>query len=111
MSWDAATWYQMKHWAAQSSGWSMDTLHVLISVPLHLLFAWLLRTGLADVRPWALLLVVEAANEAYDLWFERWPSLRDQLGAGASDLLATMILPTLLLLVARRQPRLLSKRR
>ncbi|GAA4017951.1 hypothetical protein GCM10022280_16620 [Sphingomonas swuensis] len=88
----------------------MDTLHVLGGVILQLVLALLLRTSIASWRPWTVLLLLELANETYDLWFERWPSLPMQLVEGLRDLIGTMLLPTLLMLVARRRPWLLGER-
>lgn len=111
MSFDPAWWFDAKQMVAQTSGWPRDTLHVMAGVLLQLLFAFLLRTGLADRRPWLLVLGLESLNEAYDLWFERWPSWPMQWGEGLQDVLGTMLLPTVLLLVARWRPRLLAGRR
>lgn len=108
---DSGFWYGWKQFAAHATGWPMDSLHVLAGVPLQLLGCWLLRCSVSDRRPWLIVLVLEVANEAYDLWIERWPSLLVQLGEGARDLLGTMILPTLLLLIARRRPQLLAGHR
>ncbi|GAA4039119.1 hypothetical protein GCM10022281_20000 [Sphingomonas rosea] len=104
-------WYAFKELVAHATGWPMDTLHVLLGVILQLVFAGLMRRSVADIRPWALVLLLETANEVYDLWFERWPDLAMQLGEGARDMLGTMILPTLLLWLARRHPALLAGRR
>lgn len=87
----------------------MDSLHVMVGVVLQLCGAALCGRGLADARPWLLVLGLELANEANDLWVERWPNPGQQYGEGFKDILETMILPTLLLLVARRWPRLLAR--
>ncbi|WP_300974825.1 hypothetical protein [Sphingomonas sp. LHG3406-1] len=104
-------WYEVKLLVEHATGWPMDTLHVMAGVILQLVFATLLRRSLADLRPWGLVLLFELANEAHDLWVERWPSLGMQLGEGLRDLIGTMLLPTLLLLIARTRPRLLAGRR
>lgn len=108
MSPDPTWWFEVKQLAEHATGWPRDTLHVIGGVLVQLLFALLLRTGLGDVRPWALVLLLELANEAHDLWIERWPSWAMQWDEGARDLIGTMLLPTLLLIVARRRPSLLS---
>jgi hypothetical protein len=77
-------------------------------VILQLIVAALLRSSLAGKWPWLIVLGLELANEAYDLWLERWPSLPMQLGEGARDLIGTMLLPTFLWWVASRRLRLLS---
>lgn len=111
MSLDPAAWHEAKALLTQLGGWPMDTLHVMLGVMIQLLAAALLRCSLANWRPWLVVLALEVANECYDLWLERWPSLGMQLGEGLRDLVGTMVVPTLLLLVARRWPRLLSERR
>ena len=88
----------------------MDTLHVMGGVIIQLLAAAVMRRSLRQAGPWLVVLVLELANEAYDLWIERWPSLGMQLGEGLRDLLGTMLLPTLLWWVARYRPRLLAGR-
>jgi hypothetical protein len=111
MRFDAAAWYRAKTLLKHATGWPMDTLHVLAGVLLQLLIAAVLRRSLASGRVWLVLLLLELANEAYDLWFERWPSLAMQLGEGLRDVISTMVLPTILLLVARTWPRLLAGKR
>lgn len=108
---DGETWYALKRLAERSTGWPMDTLHVMGGVVLQLAVAALLRRPIKQWTPWLIVLVLELSNEAYDLWFERWPSLTHQLGEGARDVLGTMALPTLLMIVARRWPRLLTSGR
>jgi hypothetical protein len=108
VNFDPALWFEIKELVRTSSGWPMDTLHVMGGVILQLAVAALLRTSLASKWPWLTVLLLELANEGYDLWLERWPSLGMQLGEGLRDLVGTMLLPTLLWLIARRRPRLLS---
>lgn len=87
----------------------MDSLHVLAGVVIQLTAAALLRTDVADRRPWLLVLVLELANEANDLFVEQWPDPGMQWGEGAKDVLLTMLLPTLIALVARRRPSLFTR--
>ncbi|GAA4010193.1 hypothetical protein [Sphingomonas humi] len=110
MSFDSSSWYQVKELVRHATGWPMDTLHVMAGVLLQLLAATLLRTSLASKWPWLLVLALELANEAYDLWFERWPSWGMQYGESLRDLIGTMLLPTLLWWVARTWPKRLSGR-
>ena len=96
-------WYQVKLLIEHASGISMDALHILVGFILFLLAARLLKTSVASLLPWLVLLVLELINEAYDLHVERWPTFASQLGEGAKDILLTMALPTLLLVTARWQ--------
>lgn len=101
-------WYQVKLFIEHASGISMDALHILVGFVLFLLCALALRRTVADPQPWLATLVLEIGNEAYDLLVELWPDPGSQLGEGAKDVLLTMVLPTLLLLVARWRPQLLG---
>jgi hypothetical protein len=47
-------------------------------------------------------------NEAGDLWVEQWPEPAMQYGEGLKDIVLTMFLPTVLILVARFRPGILS---
>jgi hypothetical protein len=97
-------WYQLKLFVEHASGISMDALHVLVGFGLFLLAARLLKRPLGSFLPWTALLIVELANEAYDLGVEIWPTLASQLGEGAKDILLTMALPSLVLAIARWRP-------
>ena len=46
------------------TGLPLDTLHVMAGVMLQLIAAALLRTSLADPRPWIIVLLLQALNEA-----------------------------------------------
>lgn len=104
MTFDATFWLQAKDVMEHGTGWAKDMLHVIGGVLLQLGAAAWLRCSLADRRPWLIVLALQLANEAYDLWIDRWPSLAQQLGEGLRDVIGTMVLPTLLCLLARRRP-------
>ena len=55
-----------------------------------------------------MVLTLEMANEWSDLYTEAWPQHAMQWGESAKDVLLTKALPTLLLLLARCRPRLLT---
>ena len=102
----ADDWYQVKLFFARASGFSMDSLHVIVGVVVQLAIALLFRTSVA--RPWPLLsvLALELINEASDFRVERWPQPGMQLGESVKDVVLTMALPTLIFLVARYRPKL-----
>lgn len=102
-------WYQVKLFAQHASGLSMDGLHVIAGVVLQLAFARFLRSSVARAWPLAAVFLLELANEIYDFTVELWPSLGMQLGEGAKDILLTMLLPTLLFVVARARPALFAR--
>ena len=102
-------WHQIKEWAAGVSGLHMDALHVHIGVLAQLAIAAVLRKRLSSIWPWLAVAAVTFANEAYDLYFERWPDRSMQYPEGAKDIWNTLLLPTLLLLLARYTPGLFTK--
>lgn len=106
----ADDWYQVKLFLEHASGFSMDALHVIVGVVLQLAFALLYRSSVA--RPWPLLsvLALELVNEASDFRVEIWPQPGMQFGESAKDVILTMVLPTLIFLVARYRPKLLAQR-
>jgi hypothetical protein len=97
-------WYQIKLFVEHALGVSMDALHVIVGFILFLAAARLFRRPTSSLIPWFALLLIELANEAYDLHVELWPNLSTQLGEGAKDILLTMALPTLILIIARVRP-------
>ena len=100
-------WYQFKLFLERASGVSMDALHMLAGFAIFLVAAATLRKSISGGWPLLILLVLELANEAYDLSVERWPDLGMQLGEGAKDILVTMALPALMTAIARWAPGLI----
>ena len=101
-------WVQFKLFASHSTGISHDSMHVIVGVVAQVAVAAVFRLSLARVWPWAAVLLVELANEWNDLHVETWPDPGQQWGEGAKDIALTMILPTLLLVLARWKPGLLG---
>ena len=101
-------WYQVKLFAQHASGISMDALHVIAGVALQLLIAALFRISLARPLPLLAVLMLVLINEANDFRIEIWPDPGMQFGEAAKDVVLTMLVPTLIFLVARYRPRLLA---
>jgi hypothetical protein len=101
------SWNEVKMFLEHTSGFSRDALHILLGVMVQLVAAAVLRRSVTSWLAWGAVLIPAVANELNDLWTEAWPDAAMQYGEGAKDLLLTMILPTLLLVLARRSPRLL----
>jgi hypothetical protein len=99
-------WYQLKQMLSLLSGLHMDALHVHVGVLAQLAAAAVLRRSIASPWPWLALLVALCANEWFDLAFEVWPDREEQWAESIKDLWNTMLLPTVLLLLARFAPRL-----
>ena len=95
-------WYEAKHFLSSATAISMDALHVLLGTLLFLAFCLLFRKPASSLMPWLAVLVLTLLNEAVDLWVERWPSLGMQLGESAKDVVVTMLIPTIILVTARR---------
>ncbi len=100
-------WYQVKLFAEHSTGVSMDALHLIAGVLLQLLVAALFRRSLASPLPLLAVLALEIVNEANDFRVEIWPDPGMQFGEAAKDIVLTMLIPTLMFVIARRRPKLL----
>src|SRR5215213_9431909 len=101
-------WHRAKMFIEHAIFFSSDALHVLVGTIVWVAIAVLWRRPLSDWRPWLAVFVLLLLNEAVDLQVERWPDAAMQYGESAKDLLLTMILPTLLMLLVRSNPRLFS---
>ncbi|HVR91912.1 MAG TPA: hypothetical protein VHG29_12585 [Novosphingobium sp.] len=102
-------WFEAKIVFEHSLAFGHDALHSFVGVILQLLTAAALRCSVAQWRPWLVVLALELANEASDLYGEIWPTRSAQWGESVKDLLLTMLLPTLLLVISRLAPRLLVR--
>lgn len=100
------SWYDVKMFIEHASVISSDAIHVLIGVAVWVTAALVSRRPLSGSIPWLAALGLTLLNEAIDLSIERWPSLSQQLGESAKDVLLTMALPTLLLIAIRLRPNL-----
>ena len=98
----------MKMVALELTGVSRDALHILGGVGGQLLAAAVLRRSLSNPLPWLAVLVAQAANEAFDLRYETWTD-RPMWPGSVKDMLVTMLIPTVLLLLARYAPGLLCR--
>lgn len=101
-------WLTLKSHLVEVTSLEKDALHIYAALLLQLGAAVLLRRTLAHWLPWIVVLAAELANEYYDLRAEVWPDRKLQYARTAHDVLNTMLLPTLLLILARVRPRLLG---
>lgn len=101
-------WHQVKEWMERGSGLNMDALHVYAGVLIQLAVALVLRRSLRSPWPLLVVLVGICANEAYDLHYEIWPNRGDQWVESIKDGWNTMLMPTILFLLAHFAPRLLT---
>lgn len=103
-------WFHFKEWLEAVTRLDMDALHVHAGLLLQLLVAWTFRRSLRSPIPWLVVLGAETLNEIYDLSIDPWPEAvrLSQWGESLKDMINTMIIPTLLLLIARYAPGLLT---
>lgn len=97
-------WHHFKDWTEHASGLDMDAIHVHAGVLIQIASALVLRKRLASPWPWLVVLGAEFANEVYDYNYEVWPDRDIQFAEGLRDMWNTMVLPTLLMLLARFAP-------
>ena len=99
----ADRWFTLKTALEVDGGINDTLLHVGGGLLLQLCIATLFRLPLASMLPWLVVFGVEVTNEVSDLY---WSGLKgdDNLLASTLDTLATMLLPTVVLLVARARP-------
>lgn len=101
-------WHLIKEWLSSASGLDMDSLHVHIGVLAQIAVAFVLRRRLSSVWPWLAVAAAVLANEVYDFQYEKWPTRWQQFLESVKDVWNTLLLPTLLLLLARFTPGLFA---
>ena len=87
----------------------MDALHVLFGVLAQLAVAFLTGRPVSRWMPWAVVLLLEILNELSDLSLDQWPDPGIQYAEAVKDIVLTMLLPTVILSVSRRKPRVLIR--
>ena len=84
-----------------------DALHIYAAVAIQMAAAKLSRRSLGHAIPWLWVLALELINEVFDLGRGMEPVVRPwQVVSAVHDIINTMILPTILLLLCRRDPTL-----
>lgn len=100
-------WQHIKDVIALWTGLERDALHIYAALLVQVGSTLILRRSLAHWGPWACVLALAMGNELLDMFSDRlvesW-----EIGAGLHDLWNTMLLPSLLLLLARFAPALLA---
>jgi hypothetical protein len=102
-------WMHFKDVIEAWTGLERDALHIYAAVIGQVAAAALLRRTLASPFPWLLVLLAALGNEWLDMYrdsiVEAW-----EAPAGLHDIWNSMLLPTVILLVARYAPGLVSGR-
>jgi hypothetical protein len=101
-------WLEWKDVAEVWTGLGEDALHIYAALAVQLLAAALSRRSIAHPLPLAAVLAVQTANELLDLAYGSETVQAWQIEGGIHDMWNTMLAPTLLFLVARFAPRLLT---
>ena len=100
---------QVKNAIATWTDLERDALHIYAAILLQIGSAALLRRSLASPLPWLAVLAAALVNELLDVRrdgvFEDW-----ERAAALHDLWNSMLVPTILLLLARFAPGLLAAR-
>ncbi len=99
-------WLEVKVQIVEWSGLDRDSLHIYASVAVQLLSALILRRPIASMWPWICAWIVVLWNEYIDLsQFENWDVVPEHIwDAVQLDLWNSMLLPTILFLIARFIP-------
>jgi hypothetical protein len=101
-------WHDYKQWLSGTSGLDMDSLHVHAGVLAQVGVAFVLRLRLSSLWPWLAVAAAVLANEYYDYQYEVWPTREEQFFESVKDVWNTMLLPTVLALLARFTPGLFA---
>ena len=84
-----------------------DALHIYAALVIQIVAAKLSRRSLGHFLPWLTVLGLELVNEGLDLVRGGEPRLMPwQVVSGVHDIINTMILPSILLILCRRDPTL-----
>jgi hypothetical protein len=106
--WISMSWSEFKDYLTLVTDLDQDALHIYGAILLQIVAAALMRRSIASPFPWLFVLVVLVFNEWADLREPGKPIEEWQVVGGLKDLWNTMALPTLLLLLARYAPRLMT---
>ena len=98
---DSSAFQQAKLSIVESLGLSKDALHIHVGLAVMLAAALVLRRPLSSPLPWVAALAAAVAGELWDAWDDLGTLGHLRMGAGAHDLLNTLVWPTVLLILAR----------
>ena len=101
-------WAEIKLFLETATGISNDATHVVLGVCAQISIALVLRIPVSRAMPWGIVLLAQIGNEALDLR-DDWGSIPLQWGEAAKDTILTLFLPSVILLVSRRLPRVFSE--
>ena len=102
-------WTDLKEFVEFATGFSRDSLHVILGVCLQFCLAAAFSMPVSRRLPWCIVLAFATANEVVDVVGDYWDLPARQFGESAKDIMLTMFVPTLILLAARYMPRLFQQ--
>lgn len=105
------SWIEFKDYLSQITDLNQDALHIYAAILIQLTAAVVLRRSLASIVPWLSVVAVLAVNELIDITEPGRPIEKWQVLGGLQDVWNTMAVPTILLLIARFAPSLLTGRK
>jgi hypothetical protein len=94
-------WFELKELVEAYTGLERDALHIHAALFLYLLAMGVFRQGRHSRIPWLVVLAIELANEAYDIWHNWGIDHALIFSTAGLDLWNTMLWPTVLLLIGR----------
>lgn len=98
---DVSDFQQVKLWLVETLGLAKDALHIYVALLVFFGACLLFRWKAWQWKPWLCVLAAACAGEAWDLRDSFVRSEPLQYGASVTDLWNTMLVPTLLMLLAR----------
>jgi hypothetical protein len=101
-------WPAIKEQIALWTGLERDALHIYAALLVQAGSALILRRSFASPWPWACVLALAVGNEILDTFDDRLVEAWE-IQASLHDLWNTMLLPTLLLLLARFAPHIMAR--
>ncbi|NCN84862.1 MAG: hypothetical protein GW808_04305 [Sphingomonadales bacterium] len=103
-------WFEIKNWLETATGLDRDSLHIYAGVGVQLFVALFFRRSLASPVPWFFVVAAALINEYYDYSLVREPLHGEQryFEGSVTDIWNTLLLPSLLLVIARFWPRWLT---
>ncbi len=103
-------WFELKNWLELSTGLDRDSLHIYAGVGVQLAGAFLFRRSLASPIPWIFVAAVALVNEYYD--YAQIPGTSPgphiYYDEAVRDIWSTLLLPSVLLVIARFRPNWLT---
>lgn len=95
------SWFDLKALIGEYTGLERDALHIHAALFLYLVAMGLFRQSRRSRIPWLIVLFAAAANEGYDVYYNRDEDPDWIIEGAIKDMWNSMLWPTVLLLVGR----------